>query len=742
MSNLARRSTASWTLLVAMLLSLLPAAYLSPAVAQAQDLSPAAEDKTSADASEEIVYLDSNGFVRVLDVQFEPGKQITFVSPEGGWRDLALGDFNNDGDDEIVVVKGSNANDSLFAIYDPVVSTGTAGQIARVTLQERPETVGAGNFDTNVSGDEIVVVRKVVSGESSNNNGSRTIIYKQTTNNGNGANWTVHTARNSDPMWDKINVANIDNTGVEEIGLAGEDASDDDRTKVEVVRPEGTSWQKLYENGSECRPPKAIAFGQYFGGGPLELLQSAVQNCSNSSIQPAFRVFQYNGTRYPEDSPAFQEKFEPEPNVVFTGDITGNGDDEAILMRNVASGTANATRLFVRGNGDDQIITEFINGLPLDDNNSYRTGAAGDIDGDGKDEIVIMRETNIRYYPNANTSASATDFATSTNRRSIAIGDLDKSGGGGGGTPIFATDIAKVEATVNSGFVTTGQITLKNGNTEDGIPFVATVDGTPLWIAVSPTTGIAPGKSSSGLGLTYTIDARLLTPGQSYQSNIRIQNTGTPAASNSPMVIPVTVTVQLPPFELIPAGGTVTIIPCSTASLAPKTLTMTISGRTGSQLRDVQVWNPTVLASMAANPGELFLGARAADGSLALANAAGETATLAASGAMALQSPDMQAMEMQAMEMQAADADAIQATSAITYSSSVPWITAISVSTTTLPAQLTVEVSPTLRTQPFEIASLVLIGPSYDAGNPIAARSYPIRMICTDYAAWLPTLGK
>ena len=94
------------------------------------------------------------------------------------------------------------------------------------------------------------------------------------------------------------------------------------------------------------------------------------------------------------------------------------------------------------------------------------------------------------------------------------------------------------------------------------------------------------------------------------------------------------------------------------------------------------------------------------------------------------------------MEMQAADADAIQATSAITYSSSVPWITAISVSTTTLPAQLTVEVSPTLRTQPFEIASLVLIGPSYDAGNPIAARSYPIRMICTDYAAWLPTLGK
>jgi hypothetical protein len=222
--------------------------------------------------------------------------------------------------------------------------------------------------------------------------------------------------------------------------------------------------------------------------------------------------------------------------------------------------------------------------------------------------------------------------------------------------------------------VTTGQIILKNGNTEDGIPFVATVDGTPLWITIAPTNGTAPGKSSSGIALTYTIDARLLTPGQSYQSNIRIQNTGSPAASNSPLVIPVTVTVQLPPFELIPAGGTISYIPCSTATLTPRTLTMTIGGRSGSQLRDVQVWSSAAAASMAATPGELFIGSRAADGSLALANAAGETATLDAAGAMSLQ---------------AADALAVEATAALTYSSQVPWITAVSVSTTTLPAQLT-----------------------------------------------------
>jgi hypothetical protein len=399
----------------------------------------------------------------------------------------------------------------------------------------------------------------------------------------------------------------------------------------------------------------------------------------------------------------------------------------------VASGTANATRLFVRGNGDDQIISEFINGLPLDDNNSYRTGAAGDIDGDGKDEIVIIRENNLRYYPNANTSAAAVDYATTTNRRSIAIGDLDKTGGSGT-SPIFATNIAKVEATVNVGFTSTGQIILKNGNTEDGLPFFVGVDGNPAWISISTGSGsfgTAPGKSSGGIVLTYTINGASLTPGQTYQANIRIQSSGNPAASNSPLLIPVVVTAQTPPFEAVPAGASAFFIPCSTAPLTPSTLTLTISGQPGSQLRDVQVWDAAALAAMANSAGALFLGARNAEGDLALANAAGEQALLPATGAMSVQ-------PVAPMSLEAAGALQPAAANVVTYTSQVPWITSISVNTTTLPAQLSLVVDPTLRTQPIEIAGLVLIGPSYDPTNPIAARSYPISLICTDNAAWLP----
>jgi hypothetical protein len=385
------------------------------------------------------------------------------------------------------------------------------------------------------------------------------------------------------------------------------------------------------------------------------------------------------------------------------------------------------------GNGDDQIISEFINGLPLDDNNSYRTGVAGDIDGDGKDEIVIIRENNLRYYPNANTSASAVDYATTTNRRSIAIGDLDKTGGSGS-SPIFATNLAKIEATANIGFDKTGQIILKNGNTEDPLPFFVGVDGNPSWLNITTGTGnfgTAPGKSSSGIALTYTIRGSQLAIGQTYQATIRIQSSGAPTASNSPLLIPVVVTAQTPPFEAIPAGASAFFVPCSSANLTPTTLVLTISGQAGSQLRDVQVWDAATLASMANSAGALFLGARDANGDLALANAAGEQALLPATGAMSVQ-------PLTPMSIEAAAALEPAATTALTYTSQVPWITAISVNTTTLPAQLTLEVSPTLRTQPIEVAGLVLIGPSYDPANPIAARSYPITLVCSDNATWLP----
>lgn len=733
MNRVARHKVASWSILAALLLSLLPMAALQPAVALAQGDDAVKPAQTSVNPNEEIVYIDGQGYVRVLDVEApNTPKTIQFVSPAAGWRSAALGDFNNDGDKEIVVVGGSGPSSSVLTIYDPVVAAGQTvpgqeingvpwKQLASFALPDRPEIVAAGNFDPNVDGDEILVVRETVTGEAKDDNDWRVVIYKQTTaKNGTGTQWTEHVGVNFSEHWDRVDVANLDGTGGDEVVFA------ESGVAVRAYQPD-QNMRKLFEYGSSCRQPYDAAFGDYFKGGNKELLMVTDPRCASSSSQDSFRVYSYTNNAFPADPGAAGSwqggiLFEPGPREVFTGDINGSGDDEAILLRKVDNDPT-AARLIVRSNGDDQVISEFQNGLPLADDNGYLAGAAGDIDGDGKDEIVIIRNNNIRYYPDANTSAQAVDYSTTTNRRTIAIGDLDAAGSTSG--PVFATSVAKLDLQVNYGFVQTGQIVLKNAGTEDSVPFTAVSNFTPF--QVTPTSGLAPGKSKSGITLSYSVDARNLQIGQTIQATLSIFNAGTPQATNSPLIIPVTIAVVTPPFEAIPAGTSAFFIPCDTP--AARDVTFTLSGLPGSQLRDVQIWGTAALAAAGASPelnGALYLGSRSEDGgSLLLHSAAGDEQVLAAAGRMNL--------------LQAASIDAAND---LTYTSQVPWITSVAVNTTTLPSQLTLTIDPALRTTGFEQAGLVLIGPSYDASNPIAVRSYPINMVCSNWGTWMPVLGK
>ncbi len=739
MNIVARQRLASWSILAALLLSLVPAAGLTTA-ARAEGRSVQRTDQTSANPNEEIVYLDANGFVRVLDVE-APGtpKAIQFVSPEGGWRSVGLGDFNNNGDMEIVVVKGDGGSTSLYAVYDPVVTSGPSDgqfngvnwrQLVRAPLPDRPEMVGAGDFDVNVDGDEIVVVRETIPGEAGNPDDWRVEILKQTTaDNGDGTAWTYHQHINTGDRWDRMSVGNVDNAGGEEIVLAGDQEDEDDGRLIQAFQPD-KAFRRIFDHGSDCRLPRDATFAQYFAGGSLELL-TAVRPSGSACKSPenAFRIYTWNNDTFPDpENMTAGERFDPEARTLFAGDINGNGDDEAIMLRRVNSTDASAARLIVRGNGDDQIIADFTNGLPLDSDNGYEMGAAGDIDGDGKDEIVLIRDNNIRYYPEAHNSAQAVNVSQSTNKRSIAIGDLDAAAAG----PVFATSISKIEAEAKQGFVSSGTFLLNNGATDDALPFAAYVQGGGSWLVVSPSFGNAPGfNTGNKIELTYTIDARGLIINQTYNATIVIASNGTPQAQNAPVQIPVTVKVVAPPFEAIPPGANAQFIPCGDG-ISPQDVRLTISGLPGTRLRDVQVWPASALAAAGAGEnltGELLIGARSADGgSLVLRNAAGQEQVLAAVGRMNL--------------LSTANAVGIDATTALTYPSQVPWITSISVNTTTLPSQLTLTIDPTQRNRPFERAGLVLIGPSYDPNNPIAARSYPINLVCTDWGAWLPIMRK
>ena len=68
---------------------------------------------------DELVYLAPSGVIKVFDPTVATGEpEVKWQSPSGGWSHIALGDFNADGDAEIVAISRSDTN--RLAIFDPV----------------------------------------------------------------------------------------------------------------------------------------------------------------------------------------------------------------------------------------------------------------------------------------------------------------------------------------------------------------------------------------------------------------------------------------------------------------------------------------------------------------------------------------------------------------------------------------------------------------------------------------------
>lgn len=126
----------------------------------------------SADPSKEIVYVDRNGIIRVLDTQGDP--LVQWFSPTGGWREIDLGDVNDDGDLEIIAI-GSEGGNTKIGVFDPVIASGITDPNKKIngipwdTLYEEtfvgsPGIVVAGNFDNAIPGDEFAFSYQDTSG--------------------------------------------------------------------------------------------------------------------------------------------------------------------------------------------------------------------------------------------------------------------------------------------------------------------------------------------------------------------------------------------------------------------------------------------------------------------------------------------------------------------------------------------------------------------------------------------------
>lgn len=659
------------SLILLLLGTLLPGTLLPPMAVLAE---------TSADPDSEIIYLDNTGTIRILDLlQSGNAPLVDWISPTGGWENIALGDVNNDGDKEIISIKDTSGVTTL-TVWDPVVANGafdakTPNGIPWAKLYERTDQgnqkmVGTGKLDPNLPGDHIAYVLQINSGL------QRLVVLKPTTATPSGREWTTHFTRDFNEEWETISIGNVDNSGADEIALV-----DREQGRLSVYRADATSGSILNRTGTD-RPYRVGLIAQFDGNRGKDVI--AIRN---GELLPSYFVLKFDNGSFSEIK---SEAFNPSPRFAFAADINDDGKEEIVMLRE-SSATGNVVRMIIRGDDQSKVPVELEQFLDKD--NGYVSGAGGDVDGDGKDEIVIMRDNNIRVYTQPDRNASFNNYAYQTNKDSILIGDLDRNGFRIGN--MLSATISSAEETLQIGGTgITKQFELRNG-TDNSVPisYRIEVEGNPTWLTVSPTFGNTPGF------VTYQANAVNLAAGD-YTTRIKITS-DSQTVINQPFYIAVKLKVTPALLEPSPNGLAFSYL----ASQQPVTLTRIIGvfGTDGVRYTAAVASVPAVQSAAASLTGEITNGYVAEDGRVIVQDQAGNEAVL-----------DQQD------------------------NAAISWL-AVSPSEGVVPGNLTVTALSNNQTNTFDQAYIVIIGDSRTGKPPQNVRLVPIAMLRATTQIFIPT---
>jgi len=668
---------------------------------------PVALAEPTAGPDDEIIYIDAGNFIRVIDPNVEPGTQeITWSSPEGIWFDFATGDFNNDGDKEIVAIGGGR-----LTVFDPVVRDttivpdGIINLVPWKRLHERAlnnaDIVAAGNLVQGSPGDEILVGYNVSEGGGIN---YRVDILN--TPDG-GRTWNTHISLGFGAKWTYIKVGNINNTGSDDI-LMGRTTGNDSLVEAREVdnnfatifsRPDSTLFTQ--QDG---------AIGQVYGGGTGEAV--LLRTFSGTSEAAVMLIYQFvNGSWQIVEDPNNTQTddsahFFPHPFKVATGDINGNGDDEIVWLRDAPIGNTTTVRMVMINRGNDQ-LPAFES--PLDSDNGFRVIAMGDPDGDGRQEVVVMRNNRIVVFtaPETGDTSQTRDYSgISTNLRSLKLANLDGPGYTAGAR--FSASPTSLSVTLMAGTKETNNygIQLTNIGSGGSLPISVSKEQSAPWFNFSVPVNATPASI-----FVSGFDASNLAPG-TYRDRLRVTSSNTNVL-NQPFYIPIELIVTPASFSVSPASFGVAF---STTETVTQTYNVAVNGLPGLTFSAAILSKPEFNAATAALGGSPSSAYFAESGALVLGNGSQEYTT--------------------SVSRIVSDA---RAASANHWPSAFAWATASSASST-VPSIITVAVSPTLMTSTLGQGILIVMADKRAGAFPNNMKMSEFTAIQTDTPIRLPLI--
>jgi hypothetical protein len=658
------------------------------ASAQAQNaVAPAAVDPNGDD---EVIYLDPEGFIRVYDPFGAP--KITWISPEGGWEAAALGDFTGDGDEEIVAVGGEGPGGRLV-IYDPVIASGPvdAGQqfngipwrqLFAVNLGATPRLVATGEFDASVAGREIVYTTDVPADSDGDPRSALTILTQNVTPP-DGTAWRTLAGAITGQAWSDISTGDLALSGSDHIALI-----DEDRGVLAVFRLQGGGLERYYISSSDSREWSSSAIGQV---DPATVEPELVLVRRADRPLASLVVWRYLPPGKFED--VYLRDFNPAPRVVFLADVNATAEAEIFMLRNVVR-TAGCPppygtppfQLIMRNRGPDR-PTNFE--VCLDQANTFRYGAGGDLNGDGKDEAIVISATQLRTFYNVDTTFTVTNEPVSSRASMVAAGNLDKAGAIKPNT--LAASRSSLSFEVPAGEQSRIQTIELTNIAPSGEPI-------PLLVHIAPQVDYIRWSLSSATTpatLSVFVDASALLPDIVYAAQLVIEADGV-SVTNTPYTIPVLTNVQTGVI-VRPAAVTVVQTPCNAEDE---------EARLQLDLRVLGTAGVPFIAVVAAGPG-----LAAAQG---LAAATAEPSLV--QGAEPLGAAGMAAIDWEVND--------------------VPWIVSAQSPTTSVPSTITLIIAPS-RAGAFNQAHVTVTG----AGGAYI-RTAEIAFVCTDFPVFLPIVQR
>jgi hypothetical protein len=560
----------SWgrLLLAAFLLLILPAI---PLPALAQDLPSGGLIDPNDD--DEAIYIDPDGFIRIYDAVGEP--KIGWVSPEGGWEAAALGDFTGDGDEEIVAVGGEGAAARLV-VYDPVVASGSVNadqqfngvpwkQLYIVSLSATPRLVATGEFEPAVPGREIVYTTDAAPDPDGDPRSAITVLA-QTANPADGTTWRILTSTTTGQQWSDMSTGDLALTGIDHIALI-----DEDRGVLAVYRLHDGGLNRYYVSASDTREWSSSAIGQ---ADPATAEPELVLVRRADRPLASLVVLRYQ----PPDEfvDVYLRDFNPAPRVVFLADVNATAEAEIFMLRNVVR-TAGCpppyntppSQLIMRNRGPDR-PADFE--VCLDQANTFRYGTGGDLNGDGKQEVIVLSATQLRVFYNVDTTFTVTNVQVNSDARTIAAGNLDEAGAIKPNTLVASR--SSLDFAVNAGDRSQPQTIELSNSAADGAPI-------PLQIHVTPQVDYVRWSlsgDSTPATLSVSIDAAELLPDITYAAELIIESVGV-SVTNTPYRIPILIRVDNG-MIIRPAGISVVLSPCGASSALPQ-LDLRVLGTAG-----------------------------------------------------------------------------------------------------------------------------------------------------------------